>query len=584
MTIPQILLYLMLVIYFASFWKIFEKAGRKKWEGLIPVYNTIVWLQIVKKPWWWFFMFYIPGINFLLAIGMNLELARMFGKYSAKDTLMAVFLPWYYIPYLALSQDEWEGELSWEVEEDRKKRQLSDHIGLALISWGVGHALVLVLRLLGSKDKEGKKTMVKEWYDALGFAIIAAALIRTFFFEAFTIPTGSMEKDLLIGDYLFVSKVSYGAKVPNTPLSFPFAHNRMPVLNTKSYLEWFTFGYHRLPGLGEVKRNDVVVFNFPAADSSINEAELGAHTFSQIINDRAFNTWLGNSGKTSYDPSYEKVKDTYVNSVKNIYRQDPGIVHRPVDKRDNYIKRCVGIPGDTIKIVDRVLYHGNNENPLNENAQFNYRFRVKTPFNEEKLKEKFDINYITNQVGQNVGYQYSRDGYVTLTLTAKAYNAISKYPNVVSAEVMNKEKGYYGNQVARSAMHSLKYFPIFPNHPTFDWTEDNFGPLYLPKKGDRVELTERNFILYRRAIEVYEENDVQQKDGKIFINGEEATHYTFKMGYYWMMGDNRHNSADCRMWGYVPEDHVVGKAGLIWMSKDPQSGFRWDRIFNFIHD
>jgi len=355
------------------------------------------------------------------------------------------------------------------------------------------------------KKKSAKpKSKTREWVEAIVFAVIAATLIRTFMIEAYTIPTPSMEKSLMVGDFLFVSKLSYGPRMPMTPLSFPFAHNTLPIVGTKSYLEWIKLGYNRLPGFGEIKNNDVVVFNYPMED------------------------------------------------------------FRPVDKQDNYIKRCVGIAGDTLEIRDRVVFINGKAVDQPERSQFKYHVKTDgTGFNPKTL-EKLDITE---------GGAISAEGDFLLNLTRENAAKVKGFANVQFIEPYNAPKNYYTEEV-------------FPYTKFYPWNLDNYGPIVLPKKGVAMPLDTNSLNIYRRAIEVYEKNTVDVRDGKIYINGEPTTSYTFKMDYYWMMGDNRHNSLDSRYWGFVPEDHVVGKAVFVWLSLDYNASFfnkiRWSRLFRII--
>jgi signal peptidase I len=353
-------------------------------------------------------------------------------------------------------------------------------------------------------QSSGRKSKTREWFDAILFAVVAATIIRTFFFEAFTIPTPSMERTLMVGDFLFVSKMHYGARTPMTPLSFPFVHQELPLIGGKSYSEAWKLPYFRFPGFSEVKRNDIVVFNYPMEDD------------------------------------------------------------RPIDKQTHYIKRCVGLPGDTIKIIDRTVYLNSQMNLKPKGSQ--YAYGVKT--------QGYGVRAETwKDMGVNDIQQIGIDEYQAM-LTQENVNEITKIQGVAGVTPFIQQKGLYENY-------------IFPFNPHLPWNLDNFGPLYIPKAGATIQLTPDNLSIYRRAISVYEKNDLQERDGKIFINGKEATTYTFKMNYYFMMGDNRHNSADSRFWGFVPEDHVVGKAVFIWMSWDTNGTFlskiRWSRLFNIIH-
>jgi signal peptidase I len=390
-----------------------------------------------------------------------------------------------------------------------------------------------------------KQTAVVEWVDALIFAVVAATIIRMFLIEAYTIPTPSMEKSLMVGDYLFVSKVSYGPKMPNTPLSVPFVHNKLPLTrNTKSYLEWWTRPYKRLGGLSEVKRGDAIVFNFPDGDTVATDPMYVGHSYYNIC---------------------RQVGRDQVWKDRRVFGD---IVTRPVDKRENYIKRCVAIPGDSLEIKDGILYINGFLSDAFDGHQFVYKvFTNGKPINPKKL-DAMNIPFA------DYNNSYKRDGH-ELPLTAEQLVQIEKFPNVVKVTRKLDPAGKIDSR-------------IFPHSLRFAWNEDNFGPLYIPKKGATVEISIKNLALYRRAIEVFEENSLEVTGNEIYINGELATNYTFKMNYYWAMGDNRHNSADSRYWGFVPEDHLVGKAVFVWLSLDQNKGFlsgkiRWNRLFRSVN-
>ncbi len=382
----------------------------------------------------------------------------------------------------------------------------------------------------------GKQTKVVEWVDAIIFAVIAASFIRMFFIEAYTIPTSSMEKSMLVGDYLFVSKTAYGPKTPNTPLSFPFVHNTMPITGGKSYSELIERPYHRMAGFTKIKNNDVVVFHFPEGDT----VALGIpnQSYYQLIN------------------SYGR------NRVWSDKRNFGEIIARPVDKRENYIKRCVAIPGDEIKLVKGQLYVNGEAQEKFDGMQYDYVVKTNGTSINPKALDKLHIAEADRGV-------YSSQQYL-FPLTDENAKKLEAFANVVSVEKTLETPG-------------VKDRAIFPMGSTFDWNVDNFGPIKIPAKGATVQLNATNLPLYERIIDIYEENDLEVNGDVIKINGEVDTSYTFKMDYYWMMGDNRHNSADSRYWGFVPEDHVVGKAKFIWLSLDKDRSFpsniRFGRLF-----
>ncbi len=376
-----------------------------------------------------------------------------------------------------------------------------------------------------------KKSVLREWLDAGIFAIVAATLIRTFFFEAYTIPTGSMEGTMLVNDYLFVSKLSYGPRIPMTPLAVPLVHNTMPFTGTKSYTEAVQWKYHRIPGFGHVERNDVVVFNYPCGDTVM--AEVPEQDYYQAC--RA-------AGRG-------RILDKYT------------IITRPIDKKENYIKRCIGLPGDVLEIKNARVYINGAPNILYPHSKLNYLVRTNgsMPAVDDNLEMTLMIN--------NGQYIYN--------LANDQVDVIKKAPNVVSVDLfLNTPEGASPSDPAEWV------FPL--DTANYKWNRDNFGPLTIPKEGATVDLTSHNISIYRRIIRNYEGNTLDEKDGKFLINGKETTSYTFKMDYYWMMGDNRHNSLDSRYWGFVPVDHVVGKAWFVWFSGGTD-GIRWKRLFHGIH-
>lgn len=580
MGIEWIILLLLFVEYSIFLPKIFAKAGiAEAWKGYIPVYNLLVMIKIMKKPWWWILFMLCPGVNLLMLMAMNLELARVFNRFGAGDTLLAIFLPHVMLPKLALKPEiQYVGATDWTNTQHREIRKVSDMIVLALVSVGIFNVLIALYRLVGAKDKPGHKTLVKEWGDALLFAIVAASIIRTFFLEAFKIPTPSMEKNLLVGDFLFVSKISYGPKIPQTPVAFPFVHHTLPLVETKSYLNIFELPYYRLPGLGNVQRNDVVVFNFPCGDTvKVDEQD---KTYYQLLVDNAFANFDASEGRkyNSYEEKlagFEKSKSYYLSLQRKTWLENGMLTVRPVDKEDHYIKRCVAVAGDSIKIVSGDLYVNGKRSGDTEKMEFFYEIRPSKMPNlsmedlMKDLKDNFDVN--KTEFGQRL------DGVLIMNISNENVQSIAGYFGGIKAlEKTNDKPGYYH----KGGSHG--YFEVFPNNSQYNWTKDNFGTLWIPKEGATVQLDLQNLPLYKRIIEAYEHNRLEVKGSDIFINGSKATSYTFKQNYYWLMGDNRQNSLDSRFWGFVPEDHVVGKGVLVWFSSDPEGGVRWNRIFKLI--
>jgi len=407
------------------------------------------------------------------------------------------------------------------------------------------------------KSKNPSVRHALEWVDDILFALIAVYFINLFVFQNYQIPSSSLEKSLLVGDYLFVSKLSYGPRVPNTPLSFPLVQNTFPIINTKSYFDWPEWSYKRVAGLGKIKRDDIVVFNFPAGDTVALKMQ---------------------------NPDYYSLLESV--GKERIYLDKAtfgDVIYRPVDKRENYVKRCVGMPGDSLSVVDNQVYINGVEAENPEKMQLNYFVETDgSAITEEQFRlmdvSKDDRKLASNQVSSFLGFVPNASGQYNpvyhFPLTKKGVEIARKLPNVKKV-VIEPDVFGGGNFV----------YPV--NYQT-GWTRDNYGPLWIPKRGATIELNERNLGLYNRCIRNYENNTLEEKDGKVFINGKEETTYTFKYDYYWMMGDNRHNSADSRSWGFVPEDHVVGKPILIWLSIDKDRGWldgkiRWDRLFRMVH-
>ncbi|MEE4117123.1 MAG: S26 family signal peptidase [Marinilabiliaceae bacterium] len=409
------------------------------------------------------------------------------------------------------------------------------------------------------KKREGPNNTIIEWLDALIFAVIAVTLINIFLFQNYRIPTGSMEKSLRIGDHLFVSKVAYGPRMPNTPVAFPFTQHTIPLIKTKSWSNIITRPYKRLSGFGEVERFNVVVFNFPAGDTVVVG---NATAYEEIVRQRA----LQLESYDSYTSGNTRDYKAYLQAARQQVWDESDIVVRPVDRRENYVKRCVGIPGDSIEVKGGLLHVNGEAIEDNGTQQMAYRVNTNGTRINPKAFERLDVPRSGQRMVSSTMY--------FLNLTQDVAEKISGFANVTEVKPDLRRNGEYGSH-------------IFPHNPEYPWNEDYFGPLWIPAAGETVELDSNNISIYRRIIDVYEDNDLEETEEGFFINGERATSYTFKMNYYWMMGDNRHDSADSRYWGFVPEDHVVGKPVFIWLSIDKEAkGFkriRFNRMFRSIH-
>ena len=420
------------------------------------------------------------------------------------------------------------------------------------------------------KDAEGPTRFIMGWVDALVFALVAVYFINLFFFQNFVIPSSSLEKSLLTGDYLFVSKVSYGPRIPETPLSMPLTQHTLPIINTKSYIEWPHWDYRRVKGLGHVKLNDIVVFNYPAGDSLCSADAYKDQDYYALC------SYIGKSLLASQGIEQPDLKAMnpvaqrdYLESVmamgRKYMKDNPveygEIITRPTDRRENYVKRCVGLPGQTLQIKNRIVYLNGKANKEPDNVQYSYYVKLKGQMPTELMDE----------LGISNEDMASLNQYGYLPLTQKAAKKLAARKDIVADIRLNTD---------------AQTGDLYPLNAYTGWTRDNYGPVWIPKKGATVKLNMKNIAVYERPIRAYEHNDLKVKNGQIYINGRLAHSYTFKMDYYWMMGDNRHNSADSRYWGFVPEDHIVGKPIFIWWSHNPDhpgfSGIRWSRLFNFV--
>ena len=518
-------------IHFFGTWKLYVKAGRKAWEAAIPVYNGIILMRIINRPKWWILLLFIPVVNLLMFPVIWIETLRTFGFYKKSDSFLVIITFGLYILYINYLTDS-----KYNVNRSLKPR-----------------------------------SELGEWISSITFAIIAATLVHTYFMQPFTIPTSSLEKSLLVGDYLFVSKFHYGARVPSTVIAAPMVHDSLPFTGTASYLKNPQLPYTRLPGLQKIKNNDIVCFNWPA--------------------DTLATMWGDTSGKFTY---------------------------KPVDKKTNYVKRSVGIAGDSLEMINGYFYINGKKNVLPDRAklQFYYTYESKKPisqstypkflidkertgvykilseyWNNSKVQDAIKKNGNLAKIGSDSLYtevaggintdlarklkMVSVENKININLTEEEVNRLMKYPYTVSLKKVN-----HGADNA-----------IFPHIEKLGWSQDNFGPIYIPKAGSSVELTSESLPFYEQIIRNYENNDLQVIGENIFINGKKVDSYTFKQDYFYLIGDNRHNSLDARYWGYVPFDHVLGKPVMIWFSWDANAAsfgaklksIRWNRLFTTVH-
>lgn len=469
------------IVHYIGTWKLYEKAGRKSWEAAIPVYNAIVLMKIINRPAWWTILLFIPIVNLIMFPVVWVETLRSFGKNTTLDTILGVATLGLYIYYINYTQN----------------------------------VTYIKDRSLVSTTKTG------DTVSSLLFAIVVATVVHTYVMQPFTIPSSSLEKSLLIGDYLFVSKFNYGARVPMTTVALPMIHDSIPLTKQKSYLNFPQLPYFRFPGFEKIKKNDIVVFNWPA------------DTVYQF-----------------FDHSGRKA------------------VIKPIDKKSNYVKRCQGTPGDILSIKDGVVFIGGKELILPERAKPQHTFFV-----THDKTTPIDFEFLLKDIGVTDDAGFKNDTLVITALTDAGAARIKSVPGVTS--------------VTRYIDKKATDKSIFPHDGK--WTADNFGPITIPETGKTVQLNIENLPLYKRIIETYEKNDLKVTGNEIRINGQVANSYTFKQNYYWMMGDNRHRSEDSRYWGFVPEDHIVGKPVFIWMSLNQNESWshitkkiRWERMFTTV--
>lgn len=622
--------YLLILLhpYIALWPKSFTKAGRKSWEALIPGYNYYVAFKItIDKPFWSLLLLF-PGVHLVMLASINVSYIRRFGFFSFTDTLQGIFFPYLIFAKIANSELPFLNETNWSNSREIEMRKWGDHIVLFLSVPVLGHLIALAFGMF-SREKPGVKSRIKEWGDSILFALVAASIIRTYVFEPFQIPTGSMEKTLLVGDFLFVNKLAYGSKVPVTPLSYPLVHNTIPWINIKSYTTIEKGSYTRLPGFGKVNRNDVVVFNYPSGDTAVFDPRmpdgLMGHDYHGIINNEAFYQFrnspeIGNKfqnliAELKKRGETEQRADSIANSEllkyyieshskwKQLARQklargefpgDPdmtstlpekhgGLVFRPVDKRENYIKRCVGIPGDKMKVEASVLYVNGKKAFVSENQCLQYKVPKKSILfpTATEMYERYKLENDPN--GSRTDFDEQNSDFYLLTLTKSEKRLIEK-DFKIKMEIYRTPRYSVGPEYIPNAMEFIENASVFPKDFFINNTTTDFQEFQVPTKGQTIKISKDNIAWYRRIITAYEGHQLlEKKNGDIFIDGKKRTTYTFSMNYYWLMGDNRYNSADSRIWGFVPEDHVVGRASLVWFSKSSYLGIRYDRIFKFIH-
>ena len=518
---------------FVGLYGVFKKAGIKPWLALIPIVNLYFWLKAIQRPMWWFVFIAIPYFGVFMLMLMTWKTIRMFDKTRYASLVPGTFFSFIYIPYLGFS----------------KKETFYTMENIPAVEMGFWHSKPLHnKKKAGEKELKFVKSKVREWSDAIIYAAVAAYIIRTFLMEFYVIPTSSMEGTLMVGDYLAVSKVAYGPKFPQTPIAIPFVHHTVPLTKfTKAYWDKLQVAYYRFNGLHGVERNDAVVFNYPDGDTVILEHQ--NQSYYAIM--RQIKSDLSNR------------YDYYAGMEYDFAKQQYHVVARPVDKRENYVKRCVAIHGDTLQLKNAVLYINNEEAYQPPNMQWRYIVVFDRYDVNEKTRKQLNINEEDHgQISYNSAIYH-----INKEQAAK----IKTYPNILSIK-------------ADIAADTVYEEAIFPHDGRFRWNVDNFGPIIIPQKGMTVTLNDSTIQLYKRIIKNYEGNDLQIVNGKIFINGELSDSYTFQMNYYWLMGDNRHNSADSRYWGFVPENHIVGKASFAWLSLDKfktltEGKIRWKRMF-----
>jgi len=516
------------LLIFVGSQRLFKLAGVDSWKSLIPVYNIIKHLEIINRPKWWVILVFIPVINLLMIPVIWVEFIKRFNHNSKLDRVLVITTLGLYLFYVSYVSE---------------RTKYVDNISFSNFE-----------RSLGS----------------LVFAVVIATIVHNYILQPFVIPTGSLEKTLRVGDFLLVSKFHYGARIPSTVISFPMVHDTIPILKTRSYLKEPQLPYIRIPGFQEIKNNDIVVFNWPA------------------------------------------------DTVRKFFVKEKGVI-KPRDKKSNYVKRAIGVPGDSLEIKDGIVYLNGQENKLPERAKPLYTYKIfsKDGVSSSKLKNLEIDGFIRKFIIRNLSqesYNSLKANILSISNTNEneylIYTDDQGIPikkvrelNIDIREIIDNERELSltfndANKIRNSnefdtifrSIEKTNYMNsvFFPGNKRFNWNNDQLGPIYIPKAGEKIKLTIDDLPLYKKIIRDYENNEVEVVDNNIYINGEISSNYTFKQDYYWMMGDNRYNSEDSRVWGFVPFDHVLGKPVFIWMSIDGLFNgisnwkFRWDRVFTTI--